>query len=77
MSLMIKIGESFKQMLNGLAYQNAGDFLSTREKINVLGGYSTELKSETPVEIVDTVQNVAAILEGELAAVELPEPVAA
>lgn len=74
---MMKISESFKQMLNGLAYQNAGDFLSTREKINVLGGYSIELKAETPVEIVDVVQNVVAILEDELAAVELPEPVAA
>ena len=74
---MIKIGESFKQMLNGLAYQNAGDFLSTREKINVLGGYSTELKAETPVEIVDAVQNIVEIFEAEIAAVELPEPVAA
>jgi hypothetical protein len=34
---MIKLSKDIKQMLTGLAYQDAGDFLSIREKIKVLG----------------------------------------
>jgi hypothetical protein len=34
---MIKLSEDLKQMLTGLAYQDAGDFLSIREKMKVLG----------------------------------------
>jgi len=37
---MTKLSEDLKKMLTGLAYQDAGDFLSIREKMNVLDNAS-------------------------------------
>jgi hypothetical protein len=34
---MKKIGRDIKKILSGLSYQNAGDFLSRKEKLVVLG----------------------------------------
>jgi len=36
--MMWKISEELKKMLAGLAYQNAGDYLTTHEKMQLLGG---------------------------------------
>ena len=34
---MKKIGKDIKKILSGLSYQNAGDFLSRKEKLVLLG----------------------------------------
>jgi len=44
---MIKLSKDLKQMLTGLAFQDAGDFLSITEKMKVLGKGS-ETQEKTP-----------------------------
>ena len=45
---MAKLSEDLKRMLTGLAYQDAGDFLSRSEKMKVLGsGSETQVKPMT------------------------------
>ena len=39
---MAKLSKDLKRMLTGLAYQNAGDYLSTSEKMKVLNGNSKQ-----------------------------------
>lgn len=39
---MKRLKNDFKKMLNGLAYQNANDFLSRKEKMLVLDGNGTK-----------------------------------
>lgn len=39
---MRKLSNSLKRILTGLAYQDAGEFLSTRDKIDVLGDTDTQ-----------------------------------
>ncbi|VAW51650.1 hypothetical protein MNBD_GAMMA05-1499 [hydrothermal vent metagenome] len=55
---MKKIGRDIKKILSGLSYQNAGDFLSRKEKLVLLGheaarqtGNVIELNSQ--VHVVD------------------------
>ncbi|MES9858058.1 MAG: hypothetical protein ABW166_15875 [Sedimenticola sp.] len=46
---MTKLSDSLKQMLSGLAYQDAGDYLSMSDKMEVLGyGAKSRLKPSLP-----------------------------
>ncbi len=52
---MTKLSEDLKKMLTGLAYQDAGDFLSIREKMNVLDNASeNQGKPNTPAHTLET-----------------------
>ena len=52
---MTKLSEDLKKMLTGLAYQDAGDFLSIREKMKVLGNASENPgKPNTPTHTIET-----------------------
>ena len=52
---MTKLSEDLKRMLTGLAYQDAGDFLSIREKMKVLGsGSENRGKLTIPPRILET-----------------------
>ena len=52
---MTKLSEDLKKMLTGLAYQDAGDFLSIREKMEVLGNASENPgKQNTPAHTIET-----------------------
>ncbi|NOR43695.1 MAG: hypothetical protein GQ572_10195 [Gammaproteobacteria bacterium] len=52
---MTTLSEDLKKMLTGLAYQDAGDFLSIREKMTVLGnGSENPGKPNTPVHMLET-----------------------
>jgi len=52
---MAKLSEDLKRMLTGLAYQDAGDFLSRSEKIKVLGnGTENPGKPNTPARMLET-----------------------
>jgi len=52
---MTKLSEDLKKMLTGLAYQDAGDFLSIREKMNVLdNGSENSGKPNTPAHTLET-----------------------
>ena len=53
---MIKISEVLKQISNGLACQHASDFLSRKEKINLLNVHSKPLKTDNVVEFMSAVQ---------------------
>jgi hypothetical protein len=48
---MKKLGKDLKRMVTGLAYQNAGEFLSRREKIKTL---EVGLMTSKPVSTVAT-----------------------
>ena len=50
-----KISEVLKQISNGLACQHASDFLSRKEKINLLNVHSNPLKTDNVVELVSVV----------------------
>ena len=50
---MKKLGKDLKRMVTGLAYQNAGEFLSRREKIKTL---EVGLMTSKPTSTVDTQQ---------------------
>lgn len=52
---MIKIGAVLMQISNGLACQHAGDFLSRKEKLNLLNIHSKSLKKDNVVELVSAV----------------------
>jgi len=70
---MAKLSEDLKRMLTGLAYQNAGDFLSRTEKMKVLDGglkksqvdtqVNTQVKSTVTLQKVKTcnVETMAAV----------------
>jgi len=66
-----KLKEDFKKMLNGLAQQNAGDFLSRKEKMKILGDTSKMQKAGNVVELVPVVH------ADEVQSVKLPEQSAA
>jgi hypothetical protein len=52
---MAKLSEDLKRMLTGLAYQDAGDFLSRNEKMKVLGnGAEDQGKPNTPARMLET-----------------------
>ena len=52
---MAKLSEDLKRILTGLAYQDAGDFLSIREKMKVLGNASENRgKPDTPARMLET-----------------------
>jgi len=40
---MRKLSNSLKRILTGLAYQDAGEYLSMKDKINVLGDTETQV----------------------------------
>ena len=52
---MIKVSEVLKQISNGLACQHAGDFLSRKEKTNLLNVHSKSLKTDNVVELVSAI----------------------
>jgi len=68
---MKRIKEDIKQMLNGLAYQNASDFLTRQQKMSVLAGKVEKDKTADVVELVVNKQ------EGDLSEVVLLEKTAA
>ena len=52
---MTTLSEDLKKMLTGLAYQDAGDFLSIREKMTVLGnGSENPEKPDTSSHMIET-----------------------
>lgn len=51
---MKTLGKDLKRALSGLAYQNSGGNLSTREKMTVLDGKSKKAKTEGSVKPLDT-----------------------
>ena len=52
---MAKLSDDLKRMLTGLAYQDAGDFLSIREKMKALGHASENPgKPDTPSHMLET-----------------------
>ncbi len=53
---MKKLKDDFKRMLNGLAYQNAGDFLSRKEKIKILDSHSIKQNVKMPVTSITDAQ---------------------
>ncbi|RKZ62947.1 MAG: hypothetical protein DRQ44_10525 [Gammaproteobacteria bacterium] len=53
---MAKLSEDLKRMLTGLAYQDAGDFLSISEKMKVLNGSSKTPKTDSHAKSVATPQ---------------------
>ncbi|MBW9261492.1 MAG: hypothetical protein K1566_03565 [Candidatus Thiodiazotropha sp. (ex. Lucinisca nassula)] len=65
---MKKLSDDLKRMLNGLAHQDAGEFLSMRDKLNVLGmGSETRAKSSPPPHKMakkPTTQRIAFISDG-------------
>jgi hypothetical protein len=53
---MKTLGKDLKRAFSGLAYQNSGGNLSTREKMKVLDGKSKNAKTKSAVKPADTVQ---------------------
>lgn len=53
---MKTLGKDLKRAFSGLAYQNSGGNLSTREKMKALDGKSKNTKTESSVKPADTVQ---------------------
>lgn len=53
---MKTLGKDLKRAFSGLAYQNSGGNLSTREKMKALDGKSKNTKTESAVKPADTVQ---------------------
>lgn len=53
---MPNLSEDLKRMLSGLAYQDAGDFLSRSEKMKILNGRSEDQKTDSRTKSVATLQ---------------------
>jgi hypothetical protein len=53
---MKTLGKDLKRAFSGLAYQNSGGNLSTREKMKALNGKSKNANKESTVKPADTVQ---------------------